>query len=173
MQKKLSYDIITILNNNILFFSNCTCHIIFTVMKYIIAFCIILFTNRIAKSNHLQNQILRAEQLRYDAMIALDTNALKSMLAPSLQYYHSNGKLDTKQSLLISIGSKELVHQAITIEENLVRIFKRNTAIVSGKCVYKIIYHNVPMVLHFVFTNVYIRRRGKWLLANRQTTKID
>jgi hypothetical protein len=117
--------------------------------------------------------VLKTEQQRYDAMINADTNELHYLLAPSLIYYHSNGKLDTKQSLLQSIATKELVHKKITIENNAVRIYQRKTAIVTGNCIYDITYHNTPMTLHFVYTNVLIRLHEKWILVSRQTTKID
>jgi Domain of unknown function (DUF4440) len=119
------------------------------------------------------NKVIQAEQMRYAAMMAGDTSALACMMTPSLQYYHSNGKLDTKQSLLASIASNELVHKKIIIEENKVRIYQRKSAIVTGKCMYEIVYKNIPMTMHFVFTNVYTKLGGKWLLVSRQTTKID
>lgn len=112
------------------------------------------------------------EKKRYDLMIAQDTAALSKVLAPSLQYYHSNGMLDTKQSLLNSIGSKELVHKAITIDEHVNRIYRKKFAIVTGKCTYDINYKGNDMVLNFVFTNTYYKYKGRWLLISRQTTKI-
>jgi Domain of unknown function (DUF4440) len=143
-------------------------------MKFSVPFIILLLLSTAGIANKKQYQrILLAEQQRYDAMIDADTFALAGMMANSLVYYHSNGKLDTKQSLITSIASKELVHKKITIEENLVRIYHRKSAIVTGKCIYEIEYHNTPMILHFVFTNVYTKLHGQWILVNRQTTKID
>jgi ketosteroid isomerase-like protein len=117
-------------------------------------------------------QIAIIEQNRYNAMIAADTALVGSMMANDCVYYHSNGMLDTKQSLLTSIASKELVHKKINITQATTRIYKRNTAIVNGKCIYDITYRGTEMQLQFVFTNVYIKQRGKWLLVHRQTTKL-
>jgi carbonic anhydrase len=140
-----------------------------TGLKIIALLCI---TNVVIAKNAKQ-KIIEAENARYQAMIAQDTFALAGMLANSLQYYHSNGKLDTKQSILQSIATKELVHNNITIEEALVRVYQKKSALVSGKCKYDIVYKEVPMQLHFVYVNVYTRLKGKWILVNRQTTKID
>lgn len=138
----------------------------------IIAFVLmLLYINTYAKNQH--DKVAQAEKERYAAMIAGDTFALAGMMTSSLVYYHSNGKLDTKQSLLQSIANKEIIHKNITIEENLIRIYQQKTAIVTGRCTYDINYHGTDMQLHFVFANVYIKLHGKWLLVNRQTTKID
>ena len=142
-------------------------------MKNLILCGILLMQICIAQAKNAKQKLLLAETVRYNAMIAQDTFALAGMIANSLVYYHSNGKLDTKQSLLQSIASKELVHQKITIQDALVRVYQRKTGIVSGKCVYDIIYKGNAMQLHFVYVNVYTKLKGHWILVNRQTTKID
>ncbi len=114
-----------------------------------------------------------AENTRYRLMINADTAALADVLANSLVYIHSNGKIDTKQSFLQSIGSKELVHKNIVVYKKNIRIYRRTTAIITGECEYDIDYKGKPMKLNFVYTNVYYRLKGHWLLVNRQTCKKD
>jgi hypothetical protein len=163
--KKLRIPIIILFKKN---------HEFYYLMKNIFYLFLLQFSITLCYANNKQrNKVLLAEQQRYTAMINSDTTELNYQLAPSLIYYHSNGKLDTKQSLINSIATKELVHKKITIEENIVRIYQRKTAIVTGKCIYEIEYHNTPITLHFVFTNVYTKLHGQWILVNRQTTKID
>jgi hypothetical protein len=119
------------------------------------------------------SNLLTVERQRYDAMIAQDTNALAAMLAHSLQYIHSNGMVDTKQSLLQSIATKTLVHKSITTSKVCTRIYQRKFAIITGEAVYDINYKNMDMVLHFVYTNVYRKFRGHWILINRQTSPLN
>jgi carbonic anhydrase len=142
-------------------------------MKKWILLCLLMLPILASNAKNAKQKILQAETDRYNAMIAQDTFALAGMIANSVVYYHSNGILDTKQSLLQSIATKELVHKNITIEDAMVRVYQRKTAIVSGKCMYDIIYKNTPMQLHFVYVNVYTKLKGKWILVNRQTTKIS
>ncbi len=137
-------------------------------MKYFVI-VILLFA-----TIHVQAQVKAlqdAEQQRYALMIAGDTTALSTMLAPSLIYYHSNGMADTKQSFLQSIATKTLVHKNITVEEQTTRKYGRKMGVVTGKCTYYINYNGEDMTLHFVFTNMYYKFKGKWLLVSRQTTK--
>jgi ketosteroid isomerase-like protein len=141
-------------------------------MKTRFTLLLLLITTVVFAQKKQTQQIATIEQKRYNAMIAADTALVGSTMANDCVYYHSNGMLDTKQSLLTSIASKELVHKKIDITQSNTRIYKRNTAIVNGKCIYDITYHGTEMQLQFVFTNVYTKHRGKWLLVHRQTTKL-
>lgn len=113
------------------------------------------------------------ESARYKAFIDGDTSKIAPMLAPSLVYYHSNGMKDTKQSLLESIASKKLIHKDIQVPVAKYRVYGRRMGVVTGACVYDINYLGKDMKLNFIFTNVYFKLRGKWLLVSRQTTKVD
>lgn len=135
----------------------------------VITFCFLFALNANAQK---AAKLAKLEAQRYKLMIAQDTAALSSLLAPSLQYYHSNGMLDTKQSLLVSIATKELVHKRITITEATNRLYRKKFGIVTGRATYEINYKGTDMVLDFVFTNVYYKLKGKWLLISRQTTKV-
>jgi hypothetical protein len=140
-------------------------------MKIIYTFllCILatsLFANERAK-------ILVLERQRYNLMEASDTTELSFLIASSVMYIHSNGMLDTKTSFLNSIATKELVHKKITTSEEVVRLYHKKMAIVTGKSIYDINWRGQDMTLNFFHTNVYYKVRGKWLLINRQTSKIS
>jgi Domain of unknown function (DUF4440) len=138
--------------------------------KYFLALSFLISTIKCEAQK--ANVLKKIEAKRYALMIAEDTAGLSKMLAPSLQYYHSNGMLDSKTSLLNSIATKELKHKNITITNATYRIYRKNFGIVTGRCTYDINYKSYDMVLDFVFTNVYYKNKGKWLLVSRQTTKL-
>jgi hypothetical protein len=48
----------------------------------------------------VEQEILRVEGKRIDAMVALDLAALDPILADDLSYSHSSGRTDTKASFL-------------------------------------------------------------------------
>jgi hypothetical protein len=133
------------------------------------AFILLIMSCLNAKAQH---KLLQIDRQRYDLMIAKDTANLSAMMAPSLVYIHSNGMVDTKQSLLESIGTKTLIHKSITTSEDNVRIYKKRFAIITGKAVYDINYHNEDMNLKFVYTNVYYKLKGRWILVSRQTSPL-
>jgi Domain of unknown function (DUF4440) len=132
--------------------------------------CVIIFFYN--ANLNAQHKLLQIDRQRYDLMIAQDTASLSSMIAPSLVYIHSNGMIDTKQSLLESIGTKTLVHKSISTSEDKVRVYRKRFAIVTGKAIYNINYHNEDMTLNFVYTNVYYKLKGHWILISRQTSPL-
>jgi hypothetical protein len=136
---------------------------------FIVVICLLSYAPAFAQKSAV---LAKLEAERYKLMIAEDTAALSKLIAPSVQYYHSNGMLDTKQSFLNSIATRELVHKKITVTESTNRIYRKHFGIVTGRATYDITYKGTDMVLNFVFTNVYYKYKGKWLLISRQTTKV-
>jgi hypothetical protein len=136
----------------------------------VLVFCCVCTINAFAKGKLLQ-KIGELERVRYNLMVQADTAALGKLIHNNCQYYHSNGMLDTKQKLLQSIATKELVHKNIVVTDAYYRFFK-STAIVTGKATYDIVWKGEPMLLIFAFTNVYAKVKGKWLLVNRNTVKL-
>jgi ketosteroid isomerase-like protein len=131
--------------------------------------CLICIANVLLAQTNAIEQI---EQKRYRLMQLADTAALAAIMDDNCVYIHSNGMIDTKQSFLQSIATKNLIHKNITIQESAIRMLTKKVAVVTGKCVYDITYHNEDMVLKFVFTNIYQKQKGKWLLVNRQTSPL-
>ncbi|MFM2388402.1 MAG: hypothetical protein RL660_3159 [Bacteroidota bacterium] len=143
-------------------------HICIVKIRILFLFIVLTLTSTIANA---QKKILKAEADRYAAMIAQDTATLSAMLSSDLVYIHSNGMTDTKQSFLNSVATKTLVHKKITTSNVVVRKYK-DVAIVTGNATYDINYKNADMVLEFVFTNVYKKKKDKWILISRHTCRV-
>jgi hypothetical protein len=120
-----------------------------------------------------EKEIIEAENIRYAAMISLDTAVLQKVIAEDVEYIHSNGLLDTKKSFIESVYTKNLVHRKIDIKSQKVRFPDKKVAIVTGTCTYDIIYKAQEMKLDFFYTNMYVKRKGEWILINRQTSKMN
>jgi hypothetical protein len=133
---------------------------------------VIIFALFYSVKTTAQHKLLEIDRQRYNLMIAQDTANLGAMLAPSLGYIHSNGMIDTKQSLLESIGNRTLIHKSINTTEDKVRIYKKRFAIITGKAVYNINYLKQDMTLQFVYTNVYYKLKGHWILISRQASPL-
>ncbi len=132
-------------------------------------FCTLLFKSALSNDSI---KIMQLEQLRYQAMIQVDTEFLQQAMAANVVYIHSNGMVDSKTSLIHSIVTKELIHKKITTTHEHVRFYKRKFAIVNGESIYEINWRGQDMILHFYHTNVYYKVKRKWILINRQTSKI-
>ena len=49
--------------------------------------------------------VVKLERMRYDALVQGDVETLKRLLSDDVQYIHSNGLVDTKDSLVGSLAS--------------------------------------------------------------------
>lgn len=115
------------------------------------------------------NNILEADAARTAAMVAGDTATLGGLLDDALTYTHSNGRMDTKGSLLASLTGGHLRYRRIDVPVRAVRIFG-DTAVVSGPV--RIEVESTGRVHHLagVFTAVYRRRDGGWRLVAYQSS---
>ena len=57
--------------------------------------------------------VLRAESLRFGAMMQGDTVTLRQFLADELVYTHSSGLVETRPLYLSAIGSRRTVYESI------------------------------------------------------------
>jgi ketosteroid isomerase-like protein len=66
--------------------------------------------------------LLELDQTRREAMIRADIPTLTAMFADDMVWIHGNGRLDTKQGLLGSIGSGRTKYLAIDCADETIRI---------------------------------------------------
>ena len=85
-----------------------------------------------AKDDERSAALRSAEMTRFEAQVNADAKVLGTLLDESLEYIHSNGELDTKQSFIDSLttGKRDYVSSIATIET--VRIFG-DVGVIRGK----------------------------------------
>ena len=112
-----------------------------------------------------------AEARRVRALVEADYKTLDGLLADDLTYTHSTAALDTKASYLAPLLSGRTRYQSLEPSEMQVRTYgdmavitgmMRSTALVAGQ--------ESRTVLRF--TNVWIRRDGRWQMVAWQATRI-
>ena len=110
------------------------------------------------------------EQLRM-SMIEPSKQQLEKLLVDSLSYGHSSGKIDSKQTFIETLVSGNSDFVIIDITNQSIQIFKK-----TG-----IVRHNLsgvtndggkPGVLKLHVLTIWVKQRGKWLLASRQAVKV-
>jgi hypothetical protein len=123
------------------------------------------------QSNGQSSKVLANEQSRFSAMVAGDTLQLRQWLSDDLVYIHSNSIQESKNAHLSNIASRKIVYEQMRRESPAVRI-KGRLAIVNGSIRVKGLLNQNPFELQMLYTAVYEKKKGKWLLTNWQTTKI-
>ena len=116
----------------------------------------------------VEQEILRVETRRIDAMVALDLASLDPILADDLSYSHSSGRTDTKASFL------ELVRSGHYLGVDFARrdvVPCGNAAIVRGRAQMRVNHDGESLSYPILFLEVYALRGNAWQLVAWQATR--
>ena len=106
-----------------------------------------------------------AETARFEAQVNADAAALGKLLDDGLEYTHSNGDLDTKQSFIDSLtsGTRDYITSTATIDT--VRIFG-DVGVIRGKAKVTVGGKDrQPQDLHIGYTDVWLWKDGRWQMT--------
>jgi len=119
----------------------------------------------------VEREIQKLEERRFQAMVHVDIAALDRILADDLSYTHSGGKVDTKATFLAALRSGELKYESIRTEDIKARVYG-NSAVVTGRGEIKVKSGNQELSFPIRFTDVYVKRAGRWVMVAWQSTRI-
>jgi hypothetical protein len=112
--------------------------------------------------------LLDVETKRLDAEVAGNVKLLATLIADDAIYVHANGEMQDKAARLQSIVSGASHYRNIATSARSVR-FYGDTAITHGQIVLDV---GVDRHIAGIYTGVYARRAGRWMLLSWQTTPI-
>ena len=112
-----------------------------------------------------------AETKRIEALVKGDMAALEAMFTKDMVYTHSNGKVDTKETLLESLKTGATKYLAVVLSEKKHQVYG-NTVIVTGIAEVKVKSGENEVAFKARFTEVWTRQKGEWKFALWQTTRL-
>ncbi len=118
----------------------------------------------------LESEVRTAQRERFDAMTHHDVAALDTLLDDGLTY-HSGGVLQTRQQFINTVKKQQLIYESITPSAVRVRVYD-GLALATGRSQMRV--RNSAGLNSFTvrFTEVYVRRDGRWLLTAWQAKRI-
>lgn len=116
-------------------------------------------------------EVRATEGRRFQAMTTVDLRALDTLLAEELTYAHTTGEVDTKASLLDALRTGRLVYDSISPADVRVRVYG-GSAVVTGTARVEVRADGAVRRLSIRFTEVYVRRAGRWELVAWQSTRL-
>jgi hypothetical protein len=122
-------------------------------------------------AEHRAEAALEADRERVSALIAADAKRLARVLHPSLTYTHSNGGVDTRDSLIEKVVSGRVDYRAIELEQPEVRV-RRDTAVVTGPVRMEVVAGERRFRLKSVYTAVYWWEDRRWQLVAYQSSAV-
>ncbi|HEY0378442.1 MAG TPA: nuclear transport factor 2 family protein [Pyrinomonadaceae bacterium] len=119
-----------------------------------------------------EEEEVRALMRRWDdALVNRNFEFIDSILAEDFTYIAASGQVQNKAELLASIRSPELRIAASSSSNVVVRLYGDvAVAIAEGRI--KGSYKSQEFENRYRFTDVWVRRHGKWVAANTQITAL-
>lgn len=105
-------------------------------------------------------------------LISSNADSLNALLAPEVNYIHSNGWIQTRQEVLADMKNGTLKYQTVEVEESSVKILE-NTAVVTGKGNFSGVMNGTNFSIKLIYTEVYVKTCGQWRLAGRHACKVQ
>jgi hypothetical protein len=132
----------------------------------------LFLTNIATAKDDAHAATLRAAELaRFQANDQADAKALGDLLDDGLEYVHSNGDLDSKQSFIDSLtsGRRDYISSAPDIET--IRVLG-DVAIIRGKVKVTVADNGQSKDLHIGYTDVWVFRNGKWRMTAWRSARL-
>ena len=112
---------------------------------------------------------LDGERMR--AMVAGDLETLGRILADDMTYIHTSAAVDTKESMLTSIGNGSLNYHKMAARNVLVRACG-DAAVVTGEADVEVTSGGNDLTFSLRFTDVYVNGDAGWQMVAWQSTRL-
>ena len=123
------------------------------------------------KKDKIAHHIIALHQKKFDFMISKQFDSLSLILDADLKYIRSNGWVESKEDLLANLKSDKLVYKQVLVSDTKVTL-TNHVAIVSGKGLFSVILENQTLEIPLMYSEIYVKKRGKWLLLHRHANKL-
>jgi ketosteroid isomerase-like protein len=118
-----------------------------------------------------ETEVRQAERQRFEAMRKQDVAALDTLLDEDLTYVHIGSTLQSRKQFVDMIGKGTVVYESIEPSNVRVRVHE-GLALVTGRSRQRLRDATGARTFGMRFTEVYVRRGGRWLLTAWEATRI-
>ena len=120
----------------------------------------------------VEQAIAQMEKEWTEAGLRHDTAALERIVADDWTGVNWDGAKYTKSQAIDDLKSGTFVAQSVTMDPIKVRVFG-DTAVATGGDTEKSTYKGKDSSGHFLWTDVYVKRNGKWQAVASQSTRFE
>jgi hypothetical protein len=124
------------------------------------------------KKEKIEQNIIALHKKKFDWLISKQYDSLLTLFHEDIEYIHSNGWVESKADIIADLKSGKLNYKRVDVNEVKVRLSK-NIAILTGKGVFFVTMDNKDLEIKLLYSEVYIKEKGKWLLTHRHSNKLQ
>lgn len=118
-----------------------------------------------------EQEIRQQETRRFEALVQGDLGTLDEILADDLTYTHASGVYESKAQFIANLKSGQVKYESLTPEDILVRAYG-TTGVVTGVARVKVRVKGEPLSFQLRFTDVYVKKGGRWQMVAWQATRL-
>lgn len=124
------------------------------------------------KKEKIEQNIITLHKKKFDWLISKQYDSLAALFSENVEYIHSNGWIENKTEIIADLKSGKLNYKRVEVSEAKVRLTK-NVAILTGKGVFFVTMDNKDLEIKLLYSEVYIKEKGKWVLTHRHANKLQ
>lgn len=129
-----------------------------------------IFSSSFAQSSD-EKEVLALSKKKFEWLVQKQLDSLNKVLDERLQYVHSNGWTETKKDVMEDMASGKLTYQSVDIHKATARVYDQ-TAFINGTGKFQVVMSGTPLTIELGYTEVYIRKDGRWQLVSRHANKM-
>jgi hypothetical protein len=142
-------------------------------MKKIILIILFVSAGIAVQAQTQQEQaIIDLSKKKFQWMITMNYDSLEPMLDEKMVFIHSNGWAETKTEFIQDIKSAKLRYTSINVLEASARVYPAS-AVVIGRGKFNVKLDGKDLEFDLKYTEFYIQKDGKWLLASRHSNRLQ
>ena len=119
-----------------------------------------------------ESEVRVAERQRFDAMMKRDLVALDTLLDDELTYVPGKGSIQSRKEFIDAIKKRSTVYDSIAARDVRVRVY-HGLALATGRADQQIRNSKGSSKSTVRFTEVYVRREGRWLLTAWEAKRLS
>lgn len=124
------------------------------------------------KSGSVEEELMKLERDGVEAMRRNDISYFEKLEAPDYIFIDPGGMVHTREEDLAIARSGDLKIESMNIDEMKVRVYG-DTAVVTGQSTVKGSFKTHDISGKYRWTDVFVKRNGKWQIVNAQLTPIQ
>jgi hypothetical protein len=119
-----------------------------------------------------EQAILELSKKKFQWMITMNYDSLEPVLDERMVFIHSNGWGEIKTEFIEDIKTGKLRYTSINVLEASVRLYS-GSAVIIGRGKFNVKLDGKDLEFDLKYTEFYVQKNGKWLLASRHSNRLQ